>query len=145
MHNIAMIFLSYFSSPLINAVEYPKITQNTLVSQSLLTLTPIVTPRVTQREGTQIKVRKDIYSSSSTTAPLTNSNGTTGFEEMVKSLATNVVDTKMSGITKQSQVRCLAYLKIQLSFIHFHTLDLNLFCRFSAATAWLCKCFSSVL
>ena len=121
MHNIAMIFISYFSSPLINAVEYPKITQNTSVSQSLLTLTPIVTPRVTEREGTQIKVRKDIYSSSSTTAPLTNSNGTTGFEEMVKSLATNVVDTKMSGITKQSQVRCLAYLKIQLSLANsFH-------------------------
>ena len=85
------------------------------MSQSLLTLTPIVTPRVTEREGTQIKVRKDIYSTSSTTEPLTKRNGTTGFEEMVKSLATNVVDTKMSGITKQSQVRGLAYIKIKHS------------------------------
>ena len=72
-----------------------------------MTPAPRVTSRISPAETTQIKVRKDIYSSLSKamSTAICNEMGTNGFATMVFTPATNVVDTKMSGISIPPQVR----------------------------------------
>jgi hypothetical protein len=78
-------------------IEFPQLTTATIVSQNNITLTPIVTSKTI--ESSRIQVRKDIYSSLSTAM----NNGSNGFEKMVKSIATNVVDTTMTEAPNQPQ------------------------------------------
>ena len=88
-------------------------TQATTVSQSNTTSSPIVTSRTVDSEAALIQVRKDIYSTLNTAMNVTDNTNrfnNTGFEEMVKSIATNVIDTSMSGIPtmmNQPQVRTI--------------------------------------
>ena len=79
--------------------------------------TPRVTPRITPTKTTQIKVRKDIYFSlDEHFAAMNNESNNGGFEEIVKTIATNVIDKAMSGIPNQQRVR--KYLNV---FEQFYT------------------------
>ena len=79
-------------------INFPKLNRETIVSQSNLTPSPIVTAKITHSETTPIKVRTDIYSSMNSAINSDNS----GFEEMIKTIATNVIDTSMSGVSSQA-------------------------------------------
>ena len=72
--------------------------RETTVSQSNVTTIPIVTARVTHAETSPIKVRTDIYSSMNCAINSDNS----GFDEIVKTIATNVIDTSMTGVSNQT-------------------------------------------
>ena len=72
-----------------------------------------MTSRTVDSEAALIQVRKDIYSTLNTAMNVTDNSSrfnNTGFQEMVKSIATNVIDTSMSGIPtmmNQPQVRTI--------------------------------------
>ena len=97
--------------------DSPKITISTIVSPSYITPAPRVTSRISPAETTQIKVRKDgvlngclnqqkvTSLSRAMSSAISNQMGTNGFATMVFTPATNVIDTKMSGISIQPQVR----------------------------------------
>ena len=94
-----LYFYSHLSS---NSTNFPTLNRDTIVSHSNVTPSPIVTSKITNPETTPIKVRTDIYSSINSTINSDNS----GFEEMIKTIATNVIDTSMSGVSSQApQVR----------------------------------------
>ena len=90
-----LYFYSHLSS---NSTNFPTLNRDTIVSHSNVTPLPIVTSKITHPETTPIKVRTDIYSSINSTINSDNS----GFEEMIKTIATNVIDTSMSGVSSQA-------------------------------------------
>ena len=98
-YRISSIFLLYYYSHLSStSINFSKLNGDTIVSQSNVTPSPIVTAKITHSENTPIKVRTDIYSSINSAINSDNS----GFEEMIKTIATNVIDTSMSGVSSQA-------------------------------------------